>query len=121
LGPICPTFVEDVQLESFSENRPVLGTWIFLFKLGLTGAKQMCDRGVYGYCTAGFVVSAKALLEKNPHPTEENCKKALTGNICCWGLFQTPDRHHGSGGRNERSIKWQTLKESTDKGKISGS
>jgi len=111
------------------------------FKLGLTGAKQMCDRGVCGsctviidgkavlscttlavecegkaietvegiaadkkwnsliqsyckwdamqcgYCTPGFVVSAKALLDKNPNPTEEQCKQALAGNICCCGTY----------------------------------
>jgi aerobic-type carbon monoxide dehydrogenase small subunit (CoxS/CutS family) len=111
------------------------------FKLGLTGAKQMCDRGVCGsctviidgravlscttlavecegkeietvegiaankkwnsliqsyckwdamqcgYCTPGFVVSAKALLEKNPNPTESDCKQALAGNICCCGTY----------------------------------
>jgi aerobic-type carbon monoxide dehydrogenase small subunit (CoxS/CutS family) len=32
-----------------------------------------------GYCTPGFVVSAKALLEKNPNPTEADCKQALAG------------------------------------------
>jgi aerobic-type carbon monoxide dehydrogenase small subunit (CoxS/CutS family) len=111
------------------------------FKLGLTGAKQMCDRGVCGscsviidgravlscttlavecegkeietvegiaankrwdpliksyckwdamqcgYCTPGFVVSAKALLERNPNPTENDCKQALAGNICCCGTY----------------------------------
>ena len=111
------------------------------FRLGLTGAKQMCDRGVCGsctviidgravlscttlavecegksiqtvegiaadskwkplidsyckwdamqcgYCTPGFVVSAKALLEKNPKPTEDDCKQALAGNICCCGTY----------------------------------
>jgi aerobic-type carbon monoxide dehydrogenase small subunit (CoxS/CutS family) len=111
------------------------------FKLGLTGAKQMCDRGVCGsctviidgravlscttlavecegkeietvegiaankkwdsliksyckwdamqcgYCTPGFVVSAKALLDKNPSPTENDCKQALAGNICCCGTY----------------------------------
>jgi aerobic-type carbon monoxide dehydrogenase small subunit (CoxS/CutS family) len=111
------------------------------FKLGLTGAKQMCDRGVCGsctviidgravlscttlavecegkeietvegiaankkwdsliksyckwdamqcgYCTPGFVVSAKALLDKNPNPTESDCKQALAGNICCCGTY----------------------------------
>jgi aerobic-type carbon monoxide dehydrogenase small subunit (CoxS/CutS family) len=111
------------------------------YKLGLTGAKQMCDRGVCGsctvvidgravlscttlavecegksietvegiaantkwkplidsyckwdamqcgYCTPGFVVSAKALLEKNPNPTEDQCKQALAGNICCCGTY----------------------------------
>jgi aerobic-type carbon monoxide dehydrogenase small subunit (CoxS/CutS family) len=111
------------------------------FRLGLTGAKHMCDRGVCGsctviidgravlscttlavecegksiqtvegiaadskwkplidsyckwdamqcgYCTPGFVVSAKALLEKNPKPTEDDCKQALAGNICCCGTY----------------------------------
>jgi aerobic-type carbon monoxide dehydrogenase small subunit (CoxS/CutS family) len=113
------------------------------YRLGLTGAKQMCDRGVCGsctviidkravlscttlaiecegkkietvegiaaapagkwkplidayckwdamqcgYCTPGFVVSAKALLDKNPNPTEEDCKQALAGNICCCGTY----------------------------------
>jgi aerobic-type carbon monoxide dehydrogenase small subunit (CoxS/CutS family) len=111
------------------------------FKLGLTGAKQMCDRGACGsctviidgravlscstlavecegksiqtvegiaadprwkplidayckwdamqcgYCTPGFMVSSKALLDKNPNPTEEDCKQALAGNICCCGTY----------------------------------
>ena len=111
------------------------------YKLGLTGAKQMCDRGVCGsctviidgravlscttlaiecegksietvegiaandkwdplitayckwdamqcgYCTPGMVVSAKSLLDKNPNPTEEDCKQALAGNICCCGTY----------------------------------
>jgi aerobic-type carbon monoxide dehydrogenase small subunit (CoxS/CutS family) len=111
------------------------------FRLGLSGAKQMCDRGVCGsctvimdgravlsctllavecegksietvegiaenpkykpliqsyckwdamqcgYCTPGFVVSAKALLDKNPNPTENDCRQALAGNICCCGTY----------------------------------
>jgi len=111
------------------------------FSLGLTGAKQMCDRGACGsctviidgravlscttltvecagkkietvegiaadpkwrplidsyckwdamqcgYCTPGFVVSAKSLLDKNPRPTEEDCRQALAGNICCCGTY----------------------------------
>lgn len=110
-------------------------------KLGLTGAKQMCERGVCGscsvimdgrailscttlavecegksietvegiaanakwsplihsytkwdamqcgYCTPGFVVSAKNLLDHNPNPTEDDCKQALAGNICCCGTY----------------------------------
>ena len=106
------------------------------FKLGLTGAKTMCDRGECGsctviidgkpalscttlavecegksietiegiaansrwnpliqaymkhdamqcgYCTPGFIVTAKALLDKNPNPTEEDVRQALAGNLC---------------------------------------
>jgi aerobic carbon-monoxide dehydrogenase small subunit len=39
-----------------------------------------------GYCTPGMLMSATALLEQNPHPTEEEARKALQGNICrCTG------------------------------------
>jgi aerobic-type carbon monoxide dehydrogenase small subunit (CoxS/CutS family) len=40
-----------------------------------------------GYCTPGFLVSAKALLDKKANPTEEDCKQALAGNICCCGTY----------------------------------
>lgn len=35
-----------------------------------------------GFCTSGMVMSAKALLMKNPHPTEEEIKIAIAGNLC---------------------------------------
>src|SRR5579863_9159267 len=35
-----------------------------------------------GFCTAGWVVTAKALLDKNPNPTEDDVKAALAGHIC---------------------------------------
>jgi len=35
-----------------------------------------------GYCTPGFVVSSKALLDSNPDPTEEEIVEALSGNLC---------------------------------------
>ena len=39
-----------------------------------------------GFCTAGMILSAKALLMKNPHPTDEELKMAMAGNICrCTG------------------------------------
>ncbi len=39
-----------------------------------------------GYCTPGMVMSAKALLNRNPHPEEEDVKEALAGNLCrCTG------------------------------------
>jgi len=39
-----------------------------------------------GFCTPGFVVSARALLAENPSPTTEEIQRALTGNLCrCTG------------------------------------
>ncbi len=39
-----------------------------------------------GYCTPGMLMSATALLESNPHPTEDEVRYALQGNICrCTG------------------------------------
>jgi aerobic-type carbon monoxide dehydrogenase small subunit (CoxS/CutS family) len=40
-----------------------------------------------GYCTPGFIVTAKALLDKNPNPTEEEVKEALVGNLCRCGTY----------------------------------
>lgn len=46
-----------------------------------TGAVQC------GYCTPGFVVSARALLAENPAPSEAEIRRYLTGNICrCSGF-----------------------------------
>ena len=114
---------------------------VLQYNLGLTGAKQMCDRGQCGsctvildgkptlscntlaadcdgktvetvegiavdpkwqplidayckwdamqcgYCTPGFLVAAKALLDRNLHPTEQDIKEALSGNICICGTY----------------------------------
>lgn len=39
-----------------------------------------------GYCTPGMVLSAKALLDENPNPTEEEIKLGIAGNLCrCTG------------------------------------
>jgi aerobic-type carbon monoxide dehydrogenase small subunit (CoxS/CutS family) len=35
-----------------------------------------------GYCTPGFLVTAKALLDRNPRPTEADIREALGGNLC---------------------------------------
>jgi carbon-monoxide dehydrogenase small subunit len=39
-----------------------------------------------GYCTSGMILSAKALLDKNPDPTTDEIKEAIRGNLCrCTG------------------------------------
>lgn len=40
-----------------------------------------------GYCTPGFIVTAKALLDHNPNPTVDEIKEALGGNICRCGTY----------------------------------
>lgn len=42
-----------------------------------------------GFCTPGMILSAKALLDTNPNPKEEEIKKAIAGNLCrCTGYIK---------------------------------
>lgn len=42
-----------------------------------------------GFCTPGMVLSAKALLDENPDPTDEEIRNAISGNLCrCTGYIQ---------------------------------
>lgn len=56
---------------------------VYVYAFGTAGAVQC------GFCTPGMVMSAKALLDAIPNPTEEEIKKALRGNICrCTGYVK---------------------------------
>jgi carbon-monoxide dehydrogenase small subunit len=45
-----------------------------------------------GYCTPGMIISAKALLDRNPSPTEEEIREAISSNLCrCTGYGQIVD------------------------------
>jgi carbon-monoxide dehydrogenase small subunit len=51
---------------------------------------QQCflEEGGYqcGYCTPGMIISVKALLDRNPEPSEQEMEEALSGNLCrCTG------------------------------------
>lgn len=53
--------------------------------------KAFVDHGAIqcGFCTPGTILSAKALLDENPNPTQEEVKAALGGNLCrCTGYVK---------------------------------
>ena len=53
--------------------------------------KAFADLGAAqcGYCTPGFLLTAKELLERNPKPTREEIKESLAGNLCrCTGYIK---------------------------------
>ena len=50
-----------------------------------------------GFCTPGMVLSAKALLDRNPHPSEMEIRAALAGNLCrCTGYQKIVDAVHAA-------------------------
>lgn len=60
-----------------------------------------------GFCTPGMIMSAKALLDKNPNPTPEEVKKALKGNICrCTGYVKIEEAVLAAAARL-REGEWQ--------------
>ena len=58
----------------------------FVYAFGTSGSVQC------GFCTPGMVMAGKALLDKNPDPSEEDIKKAIRGNLCrCTGYRKIID------------------------------
>jgi aerobic carbon-monoxide dehydrogenase small subunit len=59
-----------------------------------TGAVQC------GYCTPGYIISVKALLDRTQQPTAEEIEEAVSGNICrCTGYTKIVDAIHLAAGR----------------------
>jgi aerobic-type carbon monoxide dehydrogenase small subunit (CoxS/CutS family) len=53
--------------------------------------KSFIDHGAVqcGFCTPGMLMSAKALLDRNPHPTAAEIKRGVSGNLCrCTGYVK---------------------------------
>jgi carbon-monoxide dehydrogenase small subunit len=40
-----------------------------------------------GYCTPGMIMAVKALLDKTPHPSEDEIRRAIEGNLCRCGSY----------------------------------
>ncbi|NWF91477.1 MAG: (2Fe-2S)-binding protein [Syntrophaceae bacterium] len=56
--------------------------------------KAFAEKGAIqcGFCTPGMILTAKALLDEDPHPSEEKVKKAISGNLCrCTGYVKIVD------------------------------
>ena len=68
---------EVITVEGLSENgdHPVQLAWI----------KQ--DVPQCGYCQAGQIMTATALLKQNPNPTDEEIESAMVGNLCRCGTY----------------------------------
>jgi xanthine dehydrogenase YagT iron-sulfur-binding subunit len=45
------------------------------------------DASQCGFCTPGFVVACKAFLDQHPHPTQEDIRHGLSGNLCRCGTY----------------------------------
>lgn len=70
---------EVITIEGLEENGELDG----LQKAFIDNGAVQC-----GFCTPGMIMSTKALLLKNPHPTEEEIKTAMAGNLCrCTGYI----------------------------------
>ena len=67
-----------------------LGTWDLLHPLQEAFVKNEALQ--CGFCTPGMLMTAKALLDKNPKPTREEIRDAISGNLCrCTGYQKIVD------------------------------
>jgi len=70
-----------VTIEGLPEDDPVIEAFAQQSEPGYGTALQC------GYCTPGFVMASRALLNDNPKPTLAEVKEALSGNICRCGCY----------------------------------
>ena len=83
----CMTLAVDADgqdiltIEGLPKDDPVIAAFAEQSEPGY-GTAMQC-----GYCTPGFVMTAKAFLNENPNPTMQEIKDALSGNICRCGCY----------------------------------
>ena len=67
-----------------------LGTWDELHPLQEAFVEHEALQ--CGFCTPGFLMTSKALLDRNPHPNREEIREAISGNLCrCTGYVKIVD------------------------------
>jgi xanthine dehydrogenase YagT iron-sulfur-binding subunit len=77
----CSVLAVDAQgkkietIESLPVNNPISTAFV-------DNDAQQC-----GYCTPGFVMATKGLLDRNPNPTPDDVKHGLSGNLCRCGTY----------------------------------
>jgi aerobic-type carbon monoxide dehydrogenase small subunit (CoxS/CutS family) len=72
---------EITTIEGLPKDDPVVAAFAEQCEPGFGTALQC------GFCTPGFVMSTKALLNANPKPTMDEVKEALSGHICRCGCY----------------------------------
>ena len=72
---------EVVTVEGLGDNDPVIKAFAHQSEPGF-GTAMQC-----GYCTPGFVMATKSLLNENPCPDLNQIKKGLSGNLCRCGCY----------------------------------
>jgi len=61
-----------------------------------------------GYCTPGILITAKALLDQDPHPSRERIREALSGNLCrCTGYLQIVEAVEAAAARRAGAMEPQ--------------
>ncbi|TFZ01296.1 (2Fe-2S)-binding protein [Ramlibacter rhizophilus] len=64
---------------------------------------MQCGAAQCGFCTPGILMAAQDLLARNPHPTREEIRFAIAGNICrCTGYSKIIDAIHQAGQEGAR-------------------
>ena len=83
----CMTLAIDVQnkdiltIEGLAD--PVTGELHPIQKAFVKNSGMQC-----GVCTPGMIITAKALVDRNPDPTEDDVRRALSGNLCRCGNYR---------------------------------
>jgi isoquinoline 1-oxidoreductase alpha subunit len=81
----CVTPIESIGAAAITTIEAIGAT-----SAGATIQKAWLDLEVVqcGYCQSGQIMSASALLARNPHPTDDDIDGAMSGNICRCGTYQ---------------------------------